>query len=407
MRTAVCDGCAANGLERRHFNPATRQWEVVNGDLPKGWSREFRLYDRASGERHSCDAVPGEVSGMVTESDVRKIAGEMAREIAGQECKLAQASGTAATLDAATVRPVVDSVLGDMIPEAVAATVTTSRAKIAEIARKAIEDMVPVRHEITVRDGDTLRVVGSGTPHRLVQTLVDLATLRLNIMMVGPAGSGKTTAARMAADALGVGYFERSMGPQTSQWDLLGYLSPDGAYVPGILRKAYEFGGVLMLDEIDNANPSVLTVLNSAVANGHCTFPDREVERHADFILIASGNTYGRGADRLYVGRMPLDGATLDRFAVLDWDYDESAEIEWAGGEDATEWVRYVQAIRHTAATLKMRVIVSPRSSIMGATMLRSGRFTRAQVEEIALWRGISADDRRKLTGAVARTEAA
>src|SRR5688572_1560316 len=41
-------------------------------------------------------------------------------------------------------------------------------------------------------------------------------------------------------------------------------------------------GGVLCLDEIDNSNPSVLTVLNSALANGYCSFPNGMPAKHKD-----------------------------------------------------------------------------------------------------------------------------
>lgn len=154
---------------------------------------------------------------------------------------------------------------------------------------------------------------------------------RRNIMLVGPAGGGKTTGTSLAAERAGLAYFEESMGPQTSKWDLVGYRSPDGLYVPGILREPYEHGGMLCLDEMDAANPAVLTVINSAIANGHCSFPDGRVTRHPDFVLVACANTFGRGADRLYVGRQQLDAATLDRFVVVEWEYDERAERVWAG----------------------------------------------------------------------------
>jgi len=50
------------------------------------------------------------------------------------------------------------------------------------------------------------------------------------------------------------------------------------------------------------------------------------IERHPDFILFSAMNTYGTGASRLYTGRSQLDAASLDRWVVLDCDYD--AELE-------------------------------------------------------------------------------
>lgn len=240
-----------------------------------------------------------------------------------------------------------------------------------------------------------------GHEHKMQRELDRLMRIRpaLNIMLVGPAGGGKTTACRIAAERAGLAYSERSMGPATSQWDLLGFVSPTtGQYVPGILRGPYESGGVLALDEVDNSNPSVPTAWNSALANGHFTFPDNvEVPKHPDFVCVACANTYGRGADRLYVGRQQLDAATLDRFIVMEWDYDETAEFDWAGNDDiAREWTAFVQRVRARAAALKMRVVISPRASIYGARMLRA-RISRKNVENAVLWKGMQADQRREL----------
>ena len=97
----------------------------------------------------------------------------------------------------------------------------------------------------------------------------------------------------------------------------------------------------------------------------------------------------------MYVGRQQLDAATLDRLAVIDWDYDEDAEFQWAGA-NMYEWTKYVQYVRHIVQNHLMRVIVSPRASINGATMLRNG-IERDTVEEMVLWNGISADDRNRI----------
>jgi cobaltochelatase CobS len=51
-------------------------------------------------------------------------------------------------------------------------------------------------------------------------------------------------------------------------------------------------------------------------------------KKHPDFICIAAANTYGRGADRQYVGRNELDESTLDRFRIgtVPMDYHEQLE---------------------------------------------------------------------------------
>jgi cobaltochelatase CobS len=269
------------------------------------------------------------------------------------------------------------------------------RKRVTAIATSTVKKLVPVEHKIVVEMYDSSRAEFSGKPHKELQSLVQLCQLRLHTFLVGPAGSGKTTAVEQVAHILGLPFYSQSMGPSTSEWDLLGYRSPDGHYVSGILREPFENGGVLCLDEMDNTNPNVLTALNSALANGHAQFPDGRITKHPDFICVAGGNTYGRGADRVYVGRMQLDGATLDRFAVLNWDYDEDAELEWAG-RDQIEWVSYVQGIRRKAEQLGVRYIFSPRASINGATILRNG-LSWEFAERVEIWKGIPEEDRVRL----------
>jgi len=45
-------------------------------------------------------------------------------------------------------------------------------------------------------------------------------------------------------------------------------------------------------------------------------------------VCIAAANTYGKGADRQYVGRNELDESTIDRFRIgtVPMDYDEGLE---------------------------------------------------------------------------------
>jgi MoxR-like ATPase len=105
------------------------------------------------------------------------------------------------------------------------------------------------------------------------------------------------------------------------------------SYVRSKFVRAYEEGGVVLLDELDAADNNVLMIVHAALANGLWDIPLRgegapPLVRHDNFIVIAAANTHGHGADRVYVGRQQLDGATLDRFAMgrLEVDYDEEME---------------------------------------------------------------------------------
>ncbi len=80
---------------------------------------------------------------------------------------------------------------------------------------------------------------------------------------------------------------------------------------------------MFLCDEIDAGNANVLATLNALLSQPIAAFPDGMVERHENFAFLAAGNTTGAGADMKFVGRNQLDGATLDRFVFVFWEYDE------------------------------------------------------------------------------------
>lgn len=265
-----------------------------------------------------------------------------------------------------------------------------------DMVERAVEKVLPKPITIIIETPNSPPVKLEKV-HRQTATLIKLLNTRkldgsrLNILMVGPAGSMKTTAASVAAKALDLTFDFTSVCEQTTVFDLIGYQDANGRYIGTAFRERFEHGGIFLLDEMDAGNANVLAVTNAALSNGHYRFPDRLVEKHPDFICIAAGNTYGRGADRMFVGRNQLDGATLDRFTTIYWDYDEQLELEVAG-RDQIEWTKYVHKVRAAIIKSSVRHIVSSRAALDGAALLRAG-FPRAEVESMRLWCGLGDDD--------------
>ena len=221
-----------------------------------------------------------------------------------------------------------------------------------------------------------------------------------NVMLVGPAGSGKTYGAQVAAKALGLDFGMISCGPMTTKGDLIGYRDANHHYEPTLFRLAYENGGLFLLDEIDAAHGGVLTLLNAALDGGQCAFPDGMVQRHEDFRCVAGANTYGLGANRTYCGRNPLDGATRDRFVFIDWEYDHALETAYMGGD--TEWTLRVRKIRAAIDVANVRVVASPRATRMGNDRLqRANPPTFEQLEKQLIWKGTDADTRAAVMAAI------
>ncbi len=255
----------------------------------------------------------------------------------------------------------------------------------------------PLPTEIKIISGDKVSVVMTGVHHYKLPDLIKAAKSegkngnRLNIMLVGAAGSGKTTLIHQVAEALELPFYFN--GAIDSEYKLTGFIDAQGRIVSTAFRKAYENGGVYLFDEMDSSMASALLAFNAALANGHMDFPDGNVKRHKDFYCFAATNTFGKGADRVYVGRNQLDAASLDRFVMFVIDYDESLERELAGNDN---WVRKVQQIRKNVETHKLRHVVSPRASINGAQLLAAG-FSENDVLEMTIYKGLDRDSKLKI----------
>lgn len=236
--------------------------------------------------------------------------------------------------------------------------------------------------ELKISVNDNIAVTLS-KQHKSFEILLKIIGSKLNAYIVGPAGSGKTTAAKNCAKVLGVNFY--FTGAISSEYKLTGFIDAQGKIVSTDFRKAYENGGLFLFDEIDASYPQALLAFNAALANDFMDFPDGRINRHKDFYCIAAANTFGLGADRMYIGRNQLDAASVDRFVFVDWSYDKELEREIAGDN---AWVVYVQAIRNVVDNLKIRHVVSPRASIYGAKLLKSG-LSKSQVEDLVIWKGL------------------
>lgn len=273
---------------------------------------------------------------------------------------------------------------------------------VRDLIRAELDAHQPAHRALVVTIGERTHTLPATPRHPMLETLILVLANAgqpgaLSPMLVGPAGSGKTTGCEQAAVAMGLPFY--TSGALSGAHELLGFVDGHGRYQTTPFRQAFEHGGLFLADEMDRSDPAAPLVLNSALANGFMAFPDRAepVRKSENFRMVVAANTYGRGADRMYVGANQLDAATLDRFAVLSWDYDEALERDLAG-DDA--WTDYVQAVRKAASAQKARVIVSPRASMGGAVLRRAGMPFDA-VADAVLWKGMEAEQRRRIADAV------
>jgi MoxR-like ATPase len=234
-------------------------------------------------------------------------------------------------------------------------------------AKEALRIAAEGRAPIVIKEGSKLRKV-EGTLQPEFKRMCELASARIPIMLVGPAGCGKTFLAEKLAEALGLEYSDVSCSEGMSESIFNGRLLPIGKggqfeHVASPFMQRYEKGGVMLMDEMDAADSNLLTYANKAIANGGYTadarYTNPVVKKHKNFVIVAAANTFGNGADAMYVGRNQLDAATLDRFKIgmITMDYSRDVEASIAS-EELCAWA---WAIREKIRAARLKRIMSTR----------------------------------------------
>lgn len=208
----------------------------------------------------------------------------------------------------------------------------------------------------------------TGLFHKKFKEILDIVNKGVPLMLTGPAGAGKNHTLEQVAQALDLDfYFTNAV---TQEYKLMGFVDANGTYQETPFYKAYKNGGLFFFDEIDASCPDSLIVINAAIANGYCDFPNGTIKANENFRVVCAGNTFGTGADMVYVGRNALDGATLDRFAVIEFDYDEDIEKQLAYDDSL---YKFIVALRKAIKDCSLRYIVSMRATINATKLLQIG----------------------------------
>lgn len=284
--------------------------------------------------------------------------------------------------------------LGAAVVDILAKTKTEEIQKtILESCEQKVRDFIKTeygtieRKIITVVDGKKFE--GEGVAHEKFDTIVKFVANNEPVFLTGPAGSGKNVLCQQVAKALGLNfYFSNAV---TQEYKITGFTDAMGVFHESQFYKAFKYGGLFMLDEMDASIPEVLVILNAAIANRYFDFPAPigYVEAHPDFRVVAAGNTFGLGANYEYVGRNQLDMASLDRFAVVKVSYDRNIEMNVANGN--VELVDFADDLRKAAEKAGIRFIISYRA--IGRIAKLEGLLGLEQTLETCLLKSLEKDD--------------
>lgn len=246
--------------------------------------------------------------------------------------------------------------------------------QVRSIVKQELQGVVfPLQVEIIKPDGTAHQV--EGNVHPMFPKLLKATQARShdgyvpNMFISGEASSGKTHATKQLAKTMELPWHFN--GAISMPHEMLGFIDAAGNYHRTPFREAYEHGGVYVFDEVDRSDAVALLAINPHLANGVATFPDDQIKRHMDCIIICTANTWGGGASADYCGATKLDAAFMSRFAVrLGWNIDEDFERTISGDP---QWCGRIQLARSKAKLSGLKVMIDVRQTLAGAALIRAG----------------------------------
>jgi midasin (ATPase involved in ribosome maturation) len=259
---------------------------------------------------------------------------------------------------------------------------------VSERITEALANLPKETKTVYIQSGKTIGTV-NGHKHEHFDFVLQLVAMRESVYLWGEAGSGKSTAARQMAKILDLPFYYLALQAQMTDSRLMGYNDGHGIYQKSDFYRAYKDGGVFLLDELELGSGNLLGSLNGALANGSASFPCGQVDRHPDFVCIATGNTPALGATVQFSDRRALDGAVRDRFHFVEWNTDKTLELQLATAhfDRCESWVNWVQNVREFCKVNHAKITCTQRASLAGSKMLAHG-IDVARIAETLVFRG-------------------
>jgi cobaltochelatase CobS len=157
----------------------------------------------------------------------------------------------------------------------------------------------------------------------ILQHLLLSQTTGENLWLYGEKGTGKSETVRQFAANTGRGYCRINFNKFTTAEDFIGAVgleNGDTVFKMGDFLKAFTTPATLiLLDEITNADPAALAILNGFLeSNSAVSYGGQVWRRAANVLVFAADNTATNGDESgRYAGTRTMNSALADRFARL------------------------------------------------------------------------------------------
>ena len=232
--------------------------------------------------------------------------------------------------------------------------------------------------------------------------LVRSAMRGKNIMMTGPAGCGKTMAAKTLTNSLNRPHYYFNLGAtQDPRATLIGnthFSKADGTFFSeALFVKAIQTeNAVILLDELSRAHPEAHNILMTVLDEGQRYLRLDEADG-APTIKVADGVTFVATANigNEYTATRVMDRALLDRFIIVEMDvlkHDEEVDLlkmlfPLVEVDEIENIASIVSATRKELNSEMPRISthISTRSSVEMASLIYDG-FTLSEAAEVCIY---------------------